>query len=157
MLGLSFLSFHALKFFVCSMALGLSHKGTRDTIDGSSYQQKCLKKIARNHYTTNQSKPLIISGGCQDNFRPQNIFKSLACTWMIDHNGDFLNLDGIENDGLSAQCLAVDLGSFNGNPFFGQLLERSKIIWTGAIAFKFYCIEKIDTMPFFVCFGYAQR
>ena len=76
---------------------------------------------------------------------------------MIDHNGYFLNLDGIENGRLSAQCLAVDLGSFNGNPFFGQLLERSKIIWTGAIAFKVYCIEKIDTTPFFVCFGYAQR
>ena len=27
---------------------------------------------------------------------------------MINHNGNFPNLDGIENGGLSAQCLMVD-------------------------------------------------
>ena len=29
-----------------------------------------------------------------------------------------------------------------------QLLERSKVVWTGAIAFKDYCTEKTDTMSF---------
>ena len=108
MQGLSFLSFHTLKFFVCSMALGLPREGTGDTIDGSSYKQKFLKKFTRNHHRTTQRKPIIISEGFYDNFRPQNIFKSLGCTWMISYNGNFSNLDGTENGGISAQCLVVD-------------------------------------------------
>ena len=47
MLGLSFLSFHQLKYFVCSVALGLPREGARDAFDVSSYKQKFVKKIAR--------------------------------------------------------------------------------------------------------------
>ena len=90
------------------MALGLPREGTGDTIDGSSYKQKLLKKFTRNHHTTTQRKPIIISEGCYDNFRAQNIFKLLGCTWMIGYNGNFSNLDGKENGGISAQCLVVD-------------------------------------------------
>ena len=61
MLRLSFLFFHRLKFFVCSVALGLPCEGMRDTIDGFSDKQKFLKKIARNYCTTIQNKSLIIS------------------------------------------------------------------------------------------------
>ena len=95
MLGLSFLFFHRLKFFVCSVALGLPCEWMRDTIDGFSYRQKFLKKIARNYCTTIQNKSLIISEGCQGNSRPQNIFKSHGYTWMIHHNGNFSNSNGI--------------------------------------------------------------
>ena len=108
MLGLSFLSFQRLRFFVCSVDLGLPCEGTRDAFDVPSNKQKFLNKIARNHYTTTQNKPLIISEGYHDNFRHQNRFKSLGCTWMIDQNRNFSNLDGIESGGLSAQCLVVD-------------------------------------------------
>ena len=108
MLGLSFLSFQRLRFFVCSVALGLPCEGTRDAFDVPSNKQKFLNKIARNHYTTTQNKPLIISEGYHDNFRHQNRFKSLGCIWMIDQNRNFSNLDGIESGGLSAQCLVVD-------------------------------------------------
>ena len=108
MLGLSFLSFQRLRFFVCSVALGLPCEGTRDAFDVPGNKQKFLNKIARNHYTTTQNKPLIISEGYHDNFRHQNRFKSLGCTWMIDQNRNFSNLDGIENGELSAQCLVVD-------------------------------------------------
>ena len=71
-------------------------------------KQKFLKKFTRNHHTTTQRKPIIISEGFYDNFRPQNIFKSLGCTWMISYNGNFSNLDGTENGGIGAQCLVVD-------------------------------------------------
>ena len=97
-----------LRFFVCSVALGLPCEGTRDAFDVPSNKQKFLNKIARNHYTTTQNKPLIISEGYHDNFRHQNRFKSLGCIWMIDQNRNFSNLDGIESGGLSAQCLVVD-------------------------------------------------
>ena len=108
MLGLSFLSFHGLRFFACSVGISHPREGTRDTIDGSSYKQKLVKNNARNHHTTTQNKPLIISEGLHDNFRPHNIFKLLGCTWMKDHKGIISNLDGIGNGGLSAQCLVVD-------------------------------------------------
>ena len=70
MLGLSSPSFHGLKCFVYSVALGLPCEGTRDTIDGSIYKQTFLKKIAINYYTTTQNVPLIVSEGLHDNFRP---------------------------------------------------------------------------------------
>ena len=67
MLGLSFLSFHSLEFLVCSVALGPPCEGTLDTIDGFSYKQNFLKKIARTRYTTTQNKSLIISERFHDN------------------------------------------------------------------------------------------
>ena len=45
MLGLSFLFLHKLKFFVCSVALGLPCEGMRDTIDGFSYKKIFSRKL----------------------------------------------------------------------------------------------------------------
>ena len=149
MLGLSFLSFQRLRFFVCSVALGLPCEGTRDAFDVPSNKQKFLNEIARNHYTTTQNKPLIISEGYHDNFRHQNRFKSLGCIWMIDQNRNFSNLDGIESGGLSAQCLVVDQDPLTETLSLVSCMRDQKLIWTGAIAFKVYCIEKIETMSLY--------
>ena len=56
-----------------------------------------------------------------------------------------------ENIGeLSAKCLLVDQDPLTETLSFVSYLRDRKIIWTGAIVFKVYCIEKKDTMPFFL-------
>ena len=32
---------------------------------------------------------------------------ALGCTWMIDHNGNYANLDGGENGEISVECFVV--------------------------------------------------
>ena len=59
----------------------------------------------------------------------------------------------IENGGLSAQCLVVDEDPLTETLSLVSCL-RDRESWTEAIAFKGYCIEKIDTMPFFFFFTY---
>ena len=149
--------FQRLRFFVCSVALGLPCEGTRDAIDVPSNKQKFLNKIARNHYTTTQNKPLIISESYHDNFRHQNRFKSLGCTWMIDQNRNFSNLDGIESGGLSAQCLVVDQDPLTETLSLVSCMRDQKINldWGNCIQGLLYRKNRNDVSLF--CFGYAQR
>lgn len=65
-------------------------------------------KISRNHLN---SYPEGNSGQFQKAATPiiydLDVFKSLGCTWMIDHNGNYANLDGGENGELSVECFVV--------------------------------------------------
>ena len=128
-----------------AVALGLPCVGKRDAFVFSSYKQKFCqencKKLLHNYpdYTTDNFRRLL----------PE--FQTLKYTKIARMHLDdrphwkFLEFRWLRKWRTKLAMSCGWLRFFNRNPFVGQLLERTKIIWTGAIAFKIYCIEKIDT------------
>ena len=64
-LGLFFLSFHRLRFSVCSVATPV---GARDVVDGPRSKKSVLRELLETT-TTTRNKPLMISEDCHLKFK----------------------------------------------------------------------------------------